>query len=133
MSKNNELNILSENFTNLLIGDPEIILQKRDNIDNTAKVFHEITIDCTNRVLGIIDKKKIFANYLVDPSSVSHSKFKVIFFKIIKEKFGENHNMFIKFSPVVDEKNKFSIIFSHYKKKDDLQAAMASVWIEHKL
>lgn len=137
---NNELYTeLAYEFANALIGDGRVIIKDRDDHPEKEEAFHIITANCNSRILKVVNGKPIYPNWFLDPTknptngkySIAHFIFRKAVFDLLKEKIGENHNIYVKYVIVNKDEKIFSIHFLHNRKKESTTIDDCS-WISHK-
>lgn len=136
-------NNIAYEFANTLIGDGQSILTDRDNNPDTINAFHMITTNCNDKILKVINGKKIYPNWFLDPTNVkstgkcttSHFTFRKAINDVLKEKIGEDHKIYIKYVVVNKKEKLFGIHFFHHNKKKisevQINETIDVSWISH--
>ena len=118
-------NKLANDLVETFIGNGEDIKRYRDNNLNITEPFSIITANCDNRILSYYNGKPIYTNWFLDDTKVRqtgkistcYSIFKNAFCCSLKEKLGENHNIYIKIGVKNKQKHIYCISFYHYHNK----------------
>ena len=122
-------NNLANDLAKTFIGDGQSIKIERDNNLNITEPFSIITANCNNRILNYYNGKPIYANWFLDDTKVRqtgkistcYSIFKNAMCCIMKEKLGENHNIYIKIGVKNKKEHIYCISFYHYRNKKAIQ------------
>jgi hypothetical protein len=133
-----EYNDIAYEFANTLIGDGRAILRDRDETLGKKEPFHIITANCNGRILKVIRTKNVYPNWFLDPtkiketgkSSTSYYAFKKAVYKVLEEKVGLDHKIFVKFIIVNKADKIYSIQFLHNNSKTETPVIDNS-WISH--
>lgn len=126
---------LAYEFASTLIGDGKLILEDRNNNNlNNEKAFHIITAKCNGRILKVINGKTVYPNWFLDPTKIpstgkfssTHYVFKKAMYDILKERIGQDHNIFVNYVIVDKEEKIYAIHFYHHVNKKN-----KNIWFYH--